>query len=82
MSSFYPDGNATIQIYYDRASYFIYFQTGTTEVQIDPIKVQYGAALPSLEDYSKQLHPGQGIMLVTTEDDISWYRLDDSGAVW
>ena len=74
---FDQDGNATIKIYYDRASYFIYFQTGTTEVQIDPIKVQYGAALPSLEDYSNQL-TRTGYLPVTTED-IGWYRLDDSG---
>lgn len=75
--SFSPDGNATIQIYYDRASYFIYFQTGTTEVQIDPIKVQYGADMPSMEDYSQQL-TREGYHVVT-EDDINLFRLDDGG---
>lgn len=74
---FDASGNATIKIYYDRASYFIYFQTGTTEVQIDPIKVQYGAKIPSLNDYSEQL-TRTGYKPVTTED-ISWYRLDETG---
>lgn len=69
--------NATIKIFYDRASYFTYFQTGTTEVQIDPIKVQYGANLPSLDEYSGQL-TRTGYEPVTTED-ISWYRLNESG---
>ena len=27
---------AVVKVYYDRASYFIYFQTGTTEVQLEP----------------------------------------------
>lgn len=74
---FGTDGSATIKIYYDRASYFIYFQTGTTEVQIDPIKVQYGANLPSLNEYSAQL-TRTGYEQVT-EEDISWYRLDETG---
>lgn len=74
---FGQNGRATIRVYYDRASYFIYFQTGTTEVQIDPIKVQYGADLPSLSEYSDQL-TRTGYEPVTTED-INWYRLDESG---
>lgn len=74
---FTADGNATIRVYYDRASYFIYFQTGTTEVQIDPIKVQYGGTMPALDEYSERLSR-TGYEPVTTED-INWYRLDESG---
>ena len=75
---FNQDGTiATIKIYYDRASYFIYFQTGTTEVQIDPIKVQYGSKLPNLSDKFDEL-TREGYAKVE-EQDIDWYRLGESG---
>lgn len=74
---FDTSGVAIIKVFYDRASYFIYFQTGTTEVQIDPIKVRYEDAIPSLDQYSKELSR-TGYHKVTA-DDISWYGLDESG---
>ena len=75
--TFDPDGTATIRVYYDRASYFIYFQTGTAQVQIEPLKVQYGGTTPSMEEYSQQFSR-TGYEPVTA-DDIRWYRLDGSG---
>lgn len=69
--------SATIQIYYDRASYFIYFQTGTSEVYLDPVKIQYGGEMPKLEDNIDKLHR-TGYKAVTT-DDISWMYLDENG---
>ena len=69
--------HATIRIYYDRASYFIYIQTGTTEVQLSPLKIQYGSQIPGLDTYLDQL-TRTGYQPVTA-DDISWYRLDADG---
>ena len=69
--------NATVKIYYDRASYFIYFQTGTTEVQIDPIKVQCGSDIPDLSEEFKAL-TREGYKDVTASN-ISWYRLNEAG---
>lgn len=39
---------AAIKIYYDRASYYIYTLTDTTEVTVAPVKVQYGAKIPEI----------------------------------
>lgn len=74
---FDKNGNATVKVYYDRASYFIYFQTGTTEVQLDPEKVRYGGKMPDLSDKIASL-TRQGYNPVT-KDDITWYRLDKNG---
>ena len=74
---FDPNGNAIVRVDYDRASYFVYFQTGTTEVQIDPVKILFGAQMPSLEGYIKQL-TRTGYQPVTTEN-ITWYRLNGNG---
>lgn len=74
---FDSEGNATIKIYYDRASYFIYFHTGTTEVQIDPIKVQYGSEIPDLTSQFEAL-TREGYEKVEKQD-IDWYRLGESG---
>lgn len=71
--------SATISIYYDRSSYFIYFQTGTTEVQIAPVKVQYGSEIPDLKTQFEAL-TRNGYEKVT-EDNISWYHLDESGTL-
>lgn len=70
-------GNATVKIYYDRASYFIYFQTGTSEVQLDPEKVRYGGKMPDLSEKIASL-TRRGYEQVT-KDDITWYRLDEKG---
>ena len=74
---FGDNGNATVKIYYDRASYFIYFQTGTTEVQLEPEKVRYGGKMPNLSEKIESL-TRQGYKQVT-KDDITWYRLDEKG---
>lgn len=74
---FDDNGNATVKIYYDRASYFIYFQTGTTEVQLEPEKVRYGGKMPNLLEKIESL-TRQGYEQVT-KDDITWYRLDENG---
>ena len=71
--------SATISIYYDRSSYFIYFQTGTTEVQIAPVKVQYGSEIPDLKTQFEAL-TRKGYEKVT-EENISWYHLDESGTL-
>lgn len=75
--AFDDNGNATVKIYYDRASYFIYFQTGTTEVQLEPEKVRYGGKMPNLSEKIESL-TRQGYEQVT-KDDITWYRLDEKG---
>lgn len=77
--SFDENGDATIEIYYDRASYFIYFQTGTTEAQLEPIKVQYGAAIPAMDTYLERLSRA-GYEKVT-ENDVSWYHLGEDGTL-
>lgn len=74
---FDDNGNATVKICYDRASYFIYFQTGTTEVQLEPEKVRYGGKMPNLSEKIDSL-TRQGYKQVT-KDDITWYRLDENG---
>lgn len=74
---FDDNGNATVKIYYDRASYFIYFQTGTSEVQLDPEKVRYGGKMPDLSEKIASL-TRRGYEQVT-KDDITWYRLDENG---
>lgn len=71
--------SAVIRIYYDRASYFIYFQTGTSEVYLEPEKVQYGGAMPKLEDNIDKLHR-TGYQQVTRSD-ISWMYLDENGVL-
>lgn len=71
------DGNeiiATVRVYYDRASYFIYFQTGTTEVQIDPVRVRFGAKIAGLDDKFDAL-TREGYK----DKKISWYRLNTEG---
>lgn len=75
--TFDDNGNATVRVYYDRASYFIYFQTGTTEVQIDPEKVPYGDKLPDFDTYSQKLHRA-GYQDVGQED-ITLYCLGEGG---
>lgn len=75
--TFNDDNVATISIYYDRASYFIYFQTGTTEVQVDPIKVRYGSEIRDLDaEFDKLTRAGYQTV---NKDNISWYRLNESG---
>lgn len=74
---FDKDGNAIVKVYYDRASYFIYFQTGTTEVQLEPEKVRYGAKMPDLSEKIASL-TRQGYDPVT-KDNITWYRLNENG---
>lgn len=75
--TFDDNGNATVKVYYDRSSYFIYFQTGTTEVQIDPEKVLYGDNLPDFGAYSEELHRA-GYKAVG-EGDITLYCLGEGG---
>ncbi len=73
------DNKAVISVYYDRASYFIYIQTGTSEVQIDPLRVRFGDAIPSLDAVIDQLHR-TGYQTVTRED-ITWNYLTADGTL-
>ena len=79
-TTFDTEGNAVVDVYYDRSSYFIYFQTGTTEAQLDPIKVVYGAAMPG--DLGQQIATlsRTGYKPVDLED-VTWYRLDAQGGL-
>lgn len=74
--TFDEQGNATVNVYYDRASYFIYFQTGTTEAQMDPVKVRYGATIPEVEELLKNLNR-EGY----TRDTIKWYSMGTNGTM-
>lgn len=69
---------AVIQVYYDRASYFIYFMTGTSEVQLEALRLRYGAPLPDLQPAVDKLHR-TGYQPVQVGD-ITWHFLapDDS----
>ncbi len=65
---------ATIQIYYDRAYYYIYTLTDTTEITQDPVKVQYGAVIPTMEEAGANLtRKGYNF------EGYKWYRLDGNG---
>lgn len=75
--SFTSDSTAEINVYYDRASYFVYFQTGTAEVQKDPIKVQYGADMPNMQEtFIRDLHR-TGYKSPT----LQWYQLAEDGSL-
>lgn len=69
------DNTAEINIYYDRASYFIYPMTNSVEITLDPIKVQYGALIPRAEDAANISRAGY------TLEGWDWYMLDESGAL-
>lgn len=72
-------GICTIHIYYDRASFFIYFQTQTEEVQVEPLRVTYGTALPNSSTYLGQLK--RSGYADATEGDLSWYSLGEDGSL-
>lgn len=75
--TFWNNGTCTIHIYYDRASFFIYFQTQTEEVQVAPKRVTYGTALPDSSTYLDQLK--RNGYADATETDLSWYSLGEDG---
>lgn len=65
---------ATIKIYYDRAYYDIYLLTDTTETTYDPVRAQYGAAIPELAAEEKT-PTRQGY----TFSGYKFYQLDEKG---
>lgn len=60
----------TIDIYYDRASYFIYPLWDSTESSVKAQRVTYGAAIGKLEEPKRTGYTFSGW---------KWYRLDDTG---